>query len=644
MTDVVDRVGARADPPSARRRLLRAPLAVARARLGAHPGRALLVAVGVMASTAMLTATFGGSLVARDRAVQSALAALPASERTFRVDAYGLPEETTYAQADRQMRAILSSLAAGTPVRATFFRELRIRGNLVQLAGLDGLSSFVRLRSGRLPRVCEPARCEVVEIGGAAIGKLDEAGIHLVPVGVGVVPRRALFGSSIDTEQQGGDNPTLLLAAGAQAFERSPAFDGLFRIYTWISPLSPDRVHLWDVGRVLDRETQAQAELARTADEYQLSGPDQALNDARAAGRVAAQRMLLIGGEASTVLLGFALLTAMGLRRGLTAERRRLLQRGARRWQVWLSACAEIATTTLTGAVVGAAVGVAVIAAVARAARLPGGAVLTHSVATLAGLGALGGLWLAAGLIVLAGARVGERETTRRRIGILEVAAVGALGAVGLALARGGLNAQTLQGGGGRGLLLALPLLASFVAAVAAMRLLGPATRVAERVARRAPIAVRLALLALSRAPLRTTATVAFLLVSLGLALFAGAWRGTLGHGARDQAAFAIPLDFKVTEGTRLVLPLEAGPLSRYQAMAPGVHAYPVLRRTADVAGVGTGVLSPTVLGLSPEAVAGLHWRSDFSSESPAALARRIGVGGPVAPNACTLPVVTRAV
>ncbi len=70
---------------------VRAPLMVAAARLRAHRGRSLLVVLGVAATTAMLLGVTGGSLVARDRAVVRALTSLPAADRGFRVDAFGLP-------------------------------------------------------------------------------------------------------------------------------------------------------------------------------------------------------------------------------------------------------------------------------------------------------------------------------------------------------------------------------------------------------------------------------------------------------------------------------------------------------------------------------------------------------------------------
>ena len=616
----------------------RAPLLVAGARLRARPGRALLVAVGVSAAAATLVAILGGSLIARDRAVQRALASLTPAERSFRVDAFGLPDNADYARTDRQVRAALAPLAPGTPLRATFFRELRIDGELVQLGGIDGLTNLVRLRSGRMPRVCDAERCEVLEIGSGGRSRLDEAGIHLVRVGTADVPRRAIFGSSIDTEQQGGDNPTLLITAGAKTFDSLAAYDGLYRIYSWIAPLDPRHLHIWEINRVLDRETRAQTELARSGDVYQLSGPDQALTDARSQGRVAAQRMLLVGGEGSALLLGFALVAAMGLRRGLANEGRRLRQRGARRFQVWLSATAEITATTLSGVVVGAGAGVGAVAVIARSAGLPGGTAVAHSVVTALGFGVVAAVWLAATATVMLGSRAGDDETRSRRVRLLDVAAVGAAAAVALGLARGGLDAQALSSGSNKTLLLLLPILVSFVAAVAAVRLLHPVTRLAESAARQSRIELRLALLALSRAPVRTTATAAFLLVSLGLGLFAVSWRATLERGAQDEAAFAVPLDFTLSEGPKLVLPLEASTLAGYGALAPGTRAYPVLRRSADVPGIGTSILSPTVLGLPADAISRLHWRSDFSSVPPADLARRVGADGPVLPNGILFP------
>src|SRR3954447_16517180 len=171
-----------------------APWNVAVGRMRARPSRSLLLAAGVAGATAMLIGVLGGGTVARDRAVQSALAELPAGERSFRVDSFGLPPGETYGAADRRVRRILAPLSPSEPITGTFFRQLVIGNGLVQLVSLDRLPSFVRLQSGRLPRTCVPARCEVLQLGSGGRSSWRQRGIDLVRVGVAEVPDKALFG------------------------------------------------------------------------------------------------------------------------------------------------------------------------------------------------------------------------------------------------------------------------------------------------------------------------------------------------------------------------------------------------------------------------------------------------------------------
>jgi hypothetical protein len=563
---------------------------------------------------------------------------LPAAQRSFRVDSFGLPPGVGYRAADRTATAALAPLPAGPRLRATVFRTLTVDGEQVQLAGVDDLEGLVRLRSGRLPRSCRPARCEVLQIGAGGRSALDEADIHLARVGTAEVPSGGALAGLLAPLAANGGHAALLIAAGVGAFDRVPAFAPFYRTYSWIEPIQPHALHVWQIARVLGLETRAQAQLARISDVFALSGPDQALLDARDRGRVAARRLVLVGGEVSALVLGFALVAAIGLRRGLAAERRRLLQRGARRAQAWLSTTAEVATMTLAGSILGVVLGVIVVALLAGRAGLPDGPILEHALAAVVPVGVVLAAAVVATVAVLAVAAIEEDEGRHRRLRALDVAALGALAAVAVGLSRGGLSASSLSSGSDGTLLLLLPGLICFAAAVLAARLLGPLMRVGEWATRRAPVAPRLALLALARAPARTAATAAFLVVSLGLAFFASSYRATLAAGARDEAAFAVPLDFTASEGPRLVLPLQAAPLQRFRAIAPGVCAYPVVRQTATVAGLGASVQSPTVLGLPTAALARLHWRSDFAATAPATLARRLAADGPAHLQGVPLP------
>ncbi len=377
---------------------------------------------------------------------------------------------------------------------------------------------------------------------------------------------------------------------------------------------------------------------------FDLEAPTDELAALDATGRVAGRRLLLLGGEGAALLLAFLLLAAGGLRRDVDGVWRRLTWLGARRWQLTLLTGAELGLVAAVGAAVGWIAGAAIGAAVARAAGSPGAAVVSHSVLAGRGIATAAGVAVVSGALLVAAVRIPPLRIAGRAVGILDVAALGAAAAVLLTLARGSLGPGELAARGGTaGLVLLLPLLVAFVAAVAAARALGPALRLLERRSRRGPVSLRLASLSLARQPGRAGAVVVFLVVSVGLGLFAETYGSTLRSGQRDQAAFAVPLDFTVSEDlSTLVTPFQAAPLARYRALAPGVVALPVLRTSGDVSRL-SGSPGITLLGVPAGALTALHgWRPDFSRTSISELARRIDPGRPVGLNGPVLPTAAR--
>src|SRR5947208_8543247 len=603
---------------------IHAPLAVAAARLRAQPLRPALLVGGVALAFALLTSILGGSLVARQQALRRTLSATPQSARGFRIDRFGLPlDSSSYAQADGRARNALAALGGGRTRRVVLFRELRVQGELVELAAADDVGSIVSVRSGRLPRSCDAAGCQVLQIGGGGSARLAEAGLRLRRVGVAKLRDPRIFGDISAATAAMGSRPRLLLAPSVDALQGLAALSPFYRIYSWVSPLRIDRLRTWDVGGVLSHESRAQTAISADS-AMRLSGPDAEMSGALHRGRVAADRLVLVGGELSALLLGFALIAAIGLRRGLAAERRRLLTRGARRWQVALAWGAEIGAVTLLGALLGLCVGAAVTAAIADEAGLPAGQILEHTLLAPSTLAALVCGWLATTLLLALATFTRDGDASPRRVPLPDVAGLGAAAVIAVAVSRGALDPQSLSFGG-TALFLVLPLLVCFLVAVVLARLLGPVMRSAERFTRHRRISLRLAVLALSRAPSRTVASCAFVAVSLGLALFAAAYRATLASGAGDQAGFAVPLDLTVAEGPRLVKPLDAAAPSGFERV--GATAYPVLRVGATTPGRGPAVLSPTVLGVRPGALRQMFWRSDFSPLSRDTIVRRLTTG-----------------
>jgi FtsX-like permease family len=612
----------------ARFRAALAALGVSAARLRSQPLRPVLVVAGVALAFAMTVAIVGGSLVARQQALGRALGALPDSAQGFRVDRFGTPlTRHAYARENREVRRVLGTLSPGEARRVVFFRQLRVAGQLVEIAGVDRLAQVVRLRAGRLPRTCTPASCEVLQIGGGGPTRLHQGDVRLDRVGVADLRDPGLFGYVSAAGASPAAAPAVVIAPSVDSVERLPSLQPFYRVYSWLSPLRANGLHTWDVGRILGAESRGQNSLYATDSAFRLSSPDDELLSATRRGTIAARRLILVGGETSALLLGFAIIAAIGLRRGLGSERRRLLARGARRWQAWLALGAEVGAMTLAGALLGFAAGVAIVTSISSAAGQPVGAILSHTLLAGWTLGALAGGVAAVTLVLAATTLTRDDEEGRRRVRLSDVAAIGAATAVVVALSRGALDPGTVSGGD-TVLLLVLPALVCFVVAVVLARLLGPAMRAAERLTRGRSLTLRLGVLALARAPSRTVVTCAFITVALGLALFAAAYRATLARGASDQAAFQVPLDYTVSEGSKLVQPLEAAPLSAYARAARGAHAYPVVRLAATTPGTGTAVLSPTVLGVPAAAIRQLRWRSDFSSLPVSAIARKLSAQG----------------
>jgi len=615
----------RSDRPTRSRRVM-APLRLAAVRVIRQPARTLVVAGGVALTIATLVSVSAGSVVVGDRALRHQLAETPAPQRSFRADEFGLAFSSTPA-AGRTAERALALLSREPPVRTIAFRELRFGTQLVRLTAVEDASRWLTLRSGRMPGACRPERCEVVSVGSASIPRqLSVPGLRVVPVG-----RAALRVPSILGGFAQPSDAALVVASDADGLSKLPELQSDFRTASWVVPLSPRSVRIWDVDRILAHETQAQSLLESTDPAFQLTAPDDAFLNGRRQARIGERRLLLVGGEVAALLLGFAVLAAVGLRRTLLAEWRRLEERGARRSQLWTLVVGETGIAAFAGAFLGTALGAGAAIWSASRAGVGAGALAAHGLITLQTI-AIAAIACAAATAVVALSVRPPVVTRAGPVRIADVIAVGAVATAVVAASRGRVTGGQLAGNGGSAtLLLLFPALVCLAGALIAARIFRPLLRLAERAAPRRRPTIRLALLALARAPARTSVAVAFFVASLGLALLAASYRATLARGIRDEAAYRVPLDYTVGAGNANVGPLDAASLDRYRSLARGVKAYPVIRSYGDVPGVGTQFGSPLVLGLDPHAVEQVHgWRSDFGPQPPARLAKVLGAQGTV--------------
>ena len=606
-----------------------APVSVAVARIRRRPQRGLLAALGIAVATAMLGATIVGGRVSSELSVQRALAKVPVEQRAIRVLWSG-PPDNGYRSVNPAATRAIESLAPGQPVRTVLYRETRFEnGRIALIAGVDGLSRFVRLTSGRLPRTCTPTRCEVVQVEGAPMPVAAAGDTRLVTVGQAQLTSALPFGSLSDLGVQAGHStpPTTLISGDVHQVSEVTGLRPIYRTYSWTRPIDPSTQHSWDIGSLLGNEAKALSGLSSGFSEWSISAPDQALVDATDRSDTAGARLTLVGGELAALLLAFVVLAASAMRADAVAERRRLERRGARRGQVWTFALAEGGWIALLGVLAGAVLAVAVGAIVSRSAGLPASTVLAHSLLTPEGL-VIGLLALLVATLVVVAVLLLPYGPTRFGGTIADAAAAAGLAALALAAARGATTVGSSADARSDPLLPLLPLLVALVAGVVVARLLGPAMRVLERRVRGTSASVRIAVVAVAREPVPAAVAAAFLAVALGLGFFATAYGQTLRSGQSDQADFSVPADVTLGEGQQLVRPLEAAPLDQYRHLAGGTIAMPVLRLSATAAATGAQPVDMTALGVPAGDVSVLRWRGDTSDTSQSQVAKRLAASG----------------
>ncbi len=602
------------------------PLRLVRARLGAGGERLVLVAIGVVAGAAVLAAVLAGRLVMEDRSLALATAQLAPGDREVQIVWSGAVDR--FSQLDATVSPEVRAATGQQPAAAMLFREASIQGRLVNLRAANDLGRWVRLTSGRLPAVCVPSHCEVLRLKGRGPIPSTKA-LNLIEVGTAVLKPNAPFAPFVlptpPTEQVARavryhtPQPSpVVIANGVAGLSATAELETFYRSYAWLLPLGRSDLHPWDINAFTDKVRRLTAGIESRSDEFQVVAPTEPLAAASAASRAASRRLLLLGGEGAALLLAFTILAAAALRRDVTDARRRLTWFGARRWQVELHTLAESCTLALAGTVAGWVAGGGVAAIVASRAGSPAGAVIGHALLSTSGLVAAGVVAASAGLLLYATVRAPTVQLGRLAFTPLDAAACGAVAVVVVGWARGSVDAQQLAAGTGTSaFLLLVPALIVFAVAVVSARLLAPTLRALGRAGRRGPISLRLAAASLARNPGHAAIAATFLVASLGLALFAVAYRSTLLRGQHEEAAFAVPASYVLSEDLSQLVPVLHGAPRR---SLPGTPT-PVVRLSGNVpSGATFGFLA--LPGRSLPAVQG--WRPDFASESLASLGRKL--------------------
>src|SRR5215207_2262484 len=485
--------------------------------------------------------------------------------------------------------------------------------------------------SGRLPEPCTSGACEVLQLRGSGAAPRG-----CVVVGRGMLRSTALFGDAVPAERNQLDRarlaprlqrirryhqpapPPLLLAEGVRELAARNALATTYRSYSWVTFLRGADVRPWLIDGLVSNAARARVELQGRSPGYDLVAPAEELRAARERTQVGARRLLLLGGQGAALLLGFAAFASTRLRRPSQESGLRLTLLGVPLWQRGLVVATQAVLLTVLGVAL-AWVSAALAAAAIGERELARNALLGSGGALAMALLALGSSVAVAGALVV-------RAPEPRRIGQLDLIAAGLALAVAAALVRGAADTkEVLRGGGSGALLLALPAAVVAIVGILGARALPAVVLVGGRALPERWLTARLAVLSIARRPGAGATAVAFLVVCIGLAVFAGTYRATLDQGERDQAAFALGADLVVREDLARLVPVsEIATRHRLEQLGPRVEAAPVVRATANVAGL-SNITGVAVLGLEPAMLRTLRG----SNVDPPNLAVRAKLHGP---------------
>jgi hypothetical protein len=533
------------------------------------------------------------------------LAGLSPAERVVRVTHPGAAS----AASARSARALLDRLGLRTQTDALVLNPVRLQSTVVRPAAISPLERWVV--AGGKPHLgsCRARDCPLLVAGGSPPpSSLGMAGAHLRVIARGRLRSAAPLGF-VPSASAGGDErqPPLLIGGDPRGLAKLPGLEGIYRSDSWSAELPAGRIHSWDLSDLRRRLQRAAVQLASRDGAFTLDAPSRALAQAAAAAHSAPRRLLLVAGGGLAVLGAFVVLLAGALRRDAATELERMRVSGASPGQRALFAFAEAATPSGVGVVVGTAVGVVATALLAGSSGVPVGGALMHSLLTPLGAAVALGGFAAATLLLGSLLLVPPMPSPWRLLGLADLLAVGATAGLVFAIVRGGSASASDP------LPALLVPLSCLAAGVLAYRLADPVMRGAERLSRRAPLGVRLALVNLARSPYGPSLAVAFLTITVALGGFAVIYRATLLQGVADQAAERVPLDATVTPGRSLVTPLQAAPLSRWRVLAGG-DVLPVDRTEASYPVAGQTTTVPAI-GLPAAGLELLHgWRGSDAS------------------------------
>ena len=600
-------------------------------RVRTRKGRlsATIAAIAVGIGGLVLVAVAG--TVAGDRALQRGVADLDPTERAFTVTMS--PDlSPTAAQLEVLNGSIVGRLqrhGLGTALRTVEYRPLAAGdGRTVRFAGVDDVRQAAKLIQGAWPTRCDADRCEVVAIVASshaeAVAPMPaNSGLGLTIVGTAVATNDLLLSGQLRPDS----TELILLADGVAKASGLPDYELFRRTYAWQVPVVGDNLRSIDIAPMLAAVRSVSSDVSLPG--LFVSGPEDELVSISSRTRITSNRLVVPIGALLVLFFGVAVLAGLSGRADHQRTSSLLRRRGATQAVIAYFRLLESALPVIGGAIVGVAIGLSLGGWFGHRAGLGGWSILDRSINSdqirrLVEVSV--GVWLLI-LIALSLNDLLPTHRNRRPVGS-DVAGVAALAVLLVLIRRGSISTSSLN----RVVdptLVAVPILAAIALAAVVVRVVPITLRAASTASPRRWPLTKLTLAEATAQPLRSIATASLIAVTVMFALLTFGYASTLQLGSRDQAAFAVPYDFRLQLGPALVRPQALVPEGGWSTLTSGTVATNVLRRGVAIRQSATNSQTVELLGLNPATLDKLHgWRSSFGPP-PNELAKKIAQPAP---------------
>ena len=609
----------------------------ARTRKGRFAATVVAIAVGI---AGLLLVAVAGT-IAGDRALQRGVGDLDPVERAFTVSMSPdlSPTADQLRSFNTEIDGRLQRHGFGPVLRTVEYRALAAGdGRTVRFAGIDDVRQAVRLVDGTWPTRCDAERCEVVAVVPASASAEPVApfpansALGLTIVGRAVSTSDLLLSGELRPDA----SELIVLADGVEkAAAEMPNLELFRRTYAWQVPVVGGELRSTDINPLLAAVRSISTDVSLPG--VFVSGPEDELLSISSRTRITANRLVVPIAALLVLFFGVAVLAGVGARNDHRGTSSLLRRRGAQRPVIVAFRVLEALLPIIGGLIVGVATGLAVGGWLGHRAGLGGSSVLHRAIdgsVVARVLAVSAAVWFL--MFVVLSVEDVPAVRGRRRLVASDVAGVSALVVLLVLIARGSISTGSLDRDVDPALV-AVPVLAAVALAAVVIRVVPMAMRAASAATPRQWPLTKLTLAEATAQPLQSIATASLIAVTVMFALLSFGYASTLRLGSRDQAAFAVPYDFRLQLGPSLVRPQALEPTGGWSTLVPGTTQSDVLRRGVAVRRSATTTQTVELLGIDPTTLGHLHgWRKSFGPE-PIRLTKLIDDPSP-APLGTVLP------